>query len=156
MTDRIQAAIRETGYWDIVDPIEDAMLRAAVRQVIDLAGGIQESAAAPLRNPLELRWQPNDTGRCRAARAGTAVLFAAWAETPPSTGNATVVLTMATALQGSTEIGRLSITQGRNVGELALAVPVPAGAWFGVAVGPANGAGSVSCSLTITTGGGAA
>lgn len=145
--------VRNSGVLDRLRPLDAIKQQRADAQVIDEAGRINPAAAAPFRTPLALHWSPGSTARQRAAQAGTAVLLAAHAATPPTTGNCTITLTMVTAVMGVTTIGTCQITSGQTIGETQLAYPVPAGSWLGAVVSQASGASGVSISLTIKAGG---
>lgn len=131
---------------------------AAVRRVVERSERIVPNAIAPFLAPLVLRWGPSDTGRWPIARSGRGVMLRACAETPPSSGPATITLTVLTEFSGVESITTLTIPQGQQFGAKALPATdplfvFPAGAWIGAAVTTANGASGVSIALTVNIGG---
>ena len=146
--DRVRQVVRTSGLLDTLQPVEQMRQNQAVRQVIDLGGGVFPSAASPFRTPLTHTWSPSDTGRKRAAQSGTIVTFAAHAAIAPSTGNCIVTLTMVTEAEGLRTIGTCQITNGASIGETPLNELIPSGAWLGATVTTANGASGVSISVT--------
>jgi len=141
------------SYLDVIQPVEVLRQQQANARVIDLAAGINPEALAPHLTPLVVRWGPSDTGRWPIARSGQAVMLRACAETPPSSGPATVTVTVLTEFSGSETIATLTIPQNQQFGAVALAYDLPAGAWVGATVTTANGASGVSIALTVSVGG---
>jgi len=145
----LQRIVRESGLVDVLRPADQVRQQAAVGRVIDPAGGLHPRALAPYLPPLVMTWPQGSTQRHRAAAAGTAVLLAAYAVTPPSTGNAIVTLTLVSPSQGLTTIATCQITQASSFGEAQLDYPIPAGAWLHAALTTPAGASAVSTSLTV-------
>jgi hypothetical protein len=88
----------------------------------------------------------------RAGRAGTLALVSVRCSTAPSTGDATITVTKESELSGI-ESYDVTVPTGDTYADMVMAEPVNASDWFSVAVTDAEGASSVSASLTITIGG---
>ncbi len=146
---RLDRVVRELGYLAAMEPADELRRRKVVADVVDLAGGINRTAMLPHLPADRLRWGPGDTGRVPTVQSGRAVMLRAAAETPPSTGNATITLTTLTEFAGVQTIGTLAIPKGQQFGAEALDVELPAGTWVGATVTTANGASGVSIALTV-------
>ena len=123
----------------------DAMLRTA----IDPAGRPVREAFAPILPPLVVPVVPGG-GASFVARACRPALAVAYAVTPPSGGNATIVVSWRSATQGTTELVTIPITSGAQDGQsTAFTVPaLPAGAWLTAAVPSASGASGISVAVS--------
>lgn len=143
----LDRAARE--FVESVFPADAAIQEQAVARVIDTAGRIDRRALATHLTPITMDWSPGSSQRIRCPRAAQAVLLAAHAVTAPSTGACIVTLTLASAVMGESTIGTVEIPSGQNIGEATIGYAVPAGAWLRASVTTANGAGTVSASLTL-------
>jgi hypothetical protein len=150
--EKVRGVIRSLGTMETLFPAEQILQDAAIRATHDRAGRLTPAEAQRLRRPQSLGIDPSSNKRKRVSRAGQVTLLAAYAETAPTTGNATITVTAYTEAGGAVTIGTVSITVGRQAGE---AVPspatasVPAGAWIGATITTANGAADVSVDVEV-------
>lgn len=133
---------------DTILPREQLDQQQATRMAIGLDGRVTPDGLRGLRETQDLQWAPGETGRRRSKFAGNLVVVAAQCATPPSTGNATVTITQVSAAGGGPS-ATLTIPDGAAVAEVAVSVPVRAGAWLAATVTTANGASGVSISTVI-------
>lgn len=133
---------------EVIQPREAIEQQQAMRRAVGPDGRVTPEGLHGLRQLTALQWTPGETGRKRAPRAGTAVVLAAHCTTPPSSGPATVTMTQMSAA-GAGPSAVLTIPQGVAIAEVAIAVPVRAGAWLATSVTTANGASGVSTSTVI-------
>lgn len=145
----MERIFRESGLADVLMPAESLRHAEAVKRTIGVNGDISEREAAPFRTPLVMTWDAGSTSKRRAGRAGSVAILAAHCSTAPSSGDATVTLTMETEASGVETIGTLTIPQGQRMADTTLHVQVPAGGWLGATVTTANGASGVSLALTL-------
>jgi len=143
---------REIGLAEALMPRATLRQMEAVGRVIDPTGDIDPRKADPFRTPRYLDYAVGTTPYQRAGRAGTLALVSVRCSTAPNTGDATIMVTIESQING-TETYPVTVPQGSATWDEVMAVPVNATDWIGVAVTTANGASGLSTSLTITIGG---
>ncbi len=143
---------RESGVAEELFPRADLRHQESIRHTIDPTGAIIGAAAAPFRTPVLLSWSPGSTQYQPSPRAGTAAMLRARCVTAPTTGDATVSLTMETEFSGADVVATMTIPLGSRFADTVLTVPTDAGAWFLASVTTANGTAGVSLALTIDLG----
>ena len=148
----VERILRDVGLAESMQSAEDLRLMDAVKRVIDPTGKIVGRAAAPFRTPRMLDYTVGTTLPQRAGRAGTLALVSVRCGTAPSTGDATITVTKESELSGI-ESYDVTVPKTDTYADMVMAEPVNASDWFSVAVTDAEGASSVSASLTITIGG---
>jgi hypothetical protein len=148
----LERIFRDTGLAEALQPRQSLELQEAARRVIDPTGKIQPQAATPFRTPRFLDYAVGTTPPQRVGRAGTLTLASIRCGTAPSTGDATITVTVESLLEGA-DAHVVTVPNGDTYADAPLAVPVNASDWIGVAVTSAEGASGVSASLTVTIGG---
>jgi hypothetical protein len=153
MSERLRRAVRQSGYYDTIDPAEEVRLRQAARTVIDPGGGVNRAAILPYLTPLAFRWPPGDSSWWPVVMPCRLVMGWARAEAAPGGGNCIVTFSYETERDGISEgittiTPALSITSGRRFGTVQLAVELNAGSWVRATVSTASGASGVSIALT--------
>jgi hypothetical protein len=151
MSDRIQDILRREGVSDALMPSWLVRQMRASALVIDDHGDIVPNKAAPFRTPLTMHWY-GSAGKQRAARAGTAILLAAHAATPPSSADCIVGLTQQTEGSGTTTIATVRIQRYGVMADEEVNEAILAGSWLGMTVIQSGGASGVSLSLTMRLG----
>lgn len=153
MDTELQRIVRQSGLLDALVPREQERLLQAVRQTIGPLGEINPNMARPFKASQVMQWDPGNTGRQRVGTAGQVIILAAYAATPPSTGDAVVTLTHLNELTSEETLATVTIPQGASFSSFESLVGCPsdvlAGAWLGASVSTANGASGVSISVTI-------
>lgn len=146
MTRSFDDAIRQIA--DVLVPRETLEHQQASRVAIGPDGRVTPEGLRGLRETQDLQWAPAEAGRKRVKVAGNMVIVAAHCATPPSSGDAIVTITQVSAA-GSGPSVTLTIPNGQAIAEVAVSVPVRAGAWVSSSVTTANGASGVSTSIVV-------
>jgi len=152
MNEKLNRALRDSGYLDVFEPAAKVRHEQAIRQAVDRAGQLADDVAARVRTPLTLDWSTIDGRAKRTPQAGTLVLLWAHANTAPSTGSCVIQYTLETKTQGATPIATVTIERNQTIGEAVFAQPLPAGAYLNPSVTSAGGASAVSTGIVIKAG----
>ncbi len=147
----LERIVHEIGLAEALMPRATLHQLEAVGRVIDPTGDIDPRKADPFRTPRCIDYDVGTTGYRRADKAGTLALVSIRCGTAPTTGDATITVTVESPING-TDTYPVTVPQGSTYADIVMSVPVSASDWIGVAVSNANGAGGVSASLTITIG----
>lgn len=148
-TERI---VREIGLAEALMPRAALRQMEAVGRVINPTGDIDPRKADPFRTPRYLDYAVGTTPYQRAGRAGTLALVSVRCNAAPSTGDATIMVTIESQLSGA-ETYPVTVPKESATWDEVMAVPVNATDWIGVVVTTPSGASGVSASLTISLGG---
>lgn len=133
---------------EALSPADAVRHGVATAQVVDKAGAINRAAILPYLPPLVARWHPSDSGGWPVPIPATVTRLMARASTPPSTGNATITLTVH-APGGGTATETLLILQGDSTSDAGIALDAPNGAWLTATVTTANGASGISIAAIL-------
>ena len=152
----IAQAMRDHKLSEKIVPPKERRLIRALPNTIDEFGNIFRSRATPFRTPITYNWIVGDGERHRIPRAGTAVLVAAIADTPPSTGQLIIrfyqELYNETGALGESIIHTLYVPEGYRMYEYPINFDLFAGAWIRVDIVSLGGASDVSAALVENVG----
>jgi hypothetical protein len=148
----LERIFRDTGLAEALQPRQSLELQEAVRRVVDPTGKILPPAANPFRTPRFIDFDVGTTRKRRVGRAGTLTLASVTCDTAPSTGDATITITVTSELEGA-ESYVVTVPQGETDTDHTMAVPVNASDKIAMAVTSAEGASGVSATLTVNLGG---
>ena len=153
MSDPVLAKLfRDIGWAEAVIPATELQQGQANKRVIDQTGAMIADAIAPYLRGERFDWGPGDTKRQPTEKAGSLFLIRAYAGTAPSTGDATITVTMVTE-SGSETIATVRIPDGQQFSDPdtaeGLPYAVPAAAWLGATVTTANGASGVNIAAFV-------
>jgi hypothetical protein len=153
MSDIIKQSIRDHGLVDSVLSARRRRSLAGAMQAIDDQNKIRPSAIlSNMRNPQVMNWFVSTGTRYRAARAGTAILFASHASTAPSTGPLILRLYQEYPGSGETLIASFQHPQSARMFEEEISIDIIAGSWLTVDIQSSGSASGVSASLVMNVG----
>jgi hypothetical protein len=145
--------LRDIRFTEKSHPTHELQQNYANTRSIGRDGSIFREAVEPFLRGEKVSWGPSDTRKQPIEKAGDLYLITAYATTAPSTGDATITITMTTEAGGTENIGTVRILDGYNFSDPdtmeGVPYPVPANAWLGGTVTTANGASGVNIAALV-------
>jgi hypothetical protein len=136
--------LRDIGLSEAIIPAHDLQQQQANTRVIDHNGDVIRAAIAPYLRGEKFTWGPSDIRKIPTEKAGNLSLITAYATTAPTTGDATVTITITTP-SGTETVGTVRIPEDTQFSDPdtaeGLPYAVPAGAWLAYTVDAQGGSG---------------